>query len=114
MAILKLKDLLMTVQQSIIDKLQLHFSIAHLEVVNESHMHNVPANSETHFKVVLVSDDFDGQRLIQRQRSINKLLADELAGSVHALAQHIYTQAEWEKKLAIAPDSPNCLGGGKR
>ncbi|MDT0583102.1 MULTISPECIES: BolA/IbaG family iron-sulfur metabolism protein [Alteromonadaceae] len=103
----------MTVQQSIIDKIKAQFSLVHLEVVNESHMHNVPANSETHFKVVLVSDDFDGQRLIQRQRAINKLLAEELAGPVHALAQHIYTQAEWEKKFAVAPDSPNCLGGSK-
>jgi BolA protein len=45
-------------------------ALAHLEVVNESGSHNVPAGSETHFKVVLVSDAFDGVRLIARHRRV--------------------------------------------
>ena len=36
----------------------------HLEVINVSNQHSVPRNSETHFKVVLISDSFDGMRLI--------------------------------------------------
>ena len=36
------------------------FNPAHLEVINLSHMHSVPENSETHFKVILVSPIFDG------------------------------------------------------
>lgn len=36
----------------------------HLEVINVSHMHSVPRNSETHFKAVIISDSFDGMRLI--------------------------------------------------
>ncbi|MBF7071898.1 BolA/IbaG family iron-sulfur metabolism protein [Glaciecola sp. MH2013] len=103
----------MSVQKAIEAKLQQAYSLEFLSVENESHMHNVPANSETHFKITLVSNDVVGQRLIQRQRSINKLLADELAGPVHALAQHIYTVDEWNKKMGVSPQSPNCLGGGK-
>jgi stress-induced morphogen len=104
----------MTVEQGITDKINKHFKISYMEVLNESHMHNVPVNSETHFKVTIVSSDFEGKRLIQRQRLVNQLLAEELAGSVHALAQHTYTLEEWNKKYGISPDSPNCLGGGSK
>ena len=30
-----------------------------LQVINESYMHNVPKGSETHFKVVVVSEQFN-------------------------------------------------------
>ena len=62
-----------------------------LDVVNESHMHNVPANSETHFKLLIVSQEFEQKNLLARHRIINKLLADQLAGGVHALSMHTYT-----------------------
>ena len=39
------------VQQRIVTKLTEVFSPTHLEAINESDMHNVPAGSETHFKV---------------------------------------------------------------
>lgn len=37
----------------------------HLEVVNESYMHNVPKGSETHFKVLVVSHKFETLPLIK-------------------------------------------------
>ena len=51
-------------------------------MINESSGHNVPKGSETHFKVVVVSDSFDGQMLIARHRMVNEILADELSGYV--------------------------------
>ena len=35
-----------------------HLNIKNLEVINESYMHNVPNNSDTHFKLILVSKHF--------------------------------------------------------
>ena len=52
----------MVVQQEIQQILSEQFQPAVLEVVNESHMHSVPPSSETHFKVVLVTDAFEGKR----------------------------------------------------
>lgn len=46
-------------------KLQNRFNPKVLQIVNESYMHNVPEGSETHFKVVVVSDQFEGVPLIQ-------------------------------------------------
>lgn len=102
----------MTVQETIEEKLTT-LAPDHLEVVNESSNHNVPAGSESHFKVVLVSPRFDGLPLIQRHRMVNDLLADELRESVHALALHLYTAADWQKRFGKAPMSPPCRGGSK-
>ena len=101
----------MTVQQTIERKLAERFALAHLSVDNESSGHNVPAGSETHFKVVLVSDEFHGLRLLARHRLVNEALAGELAGPVHALAIHTYTASEWRDRFGEAPLSPPCLGG---
>ena len=103
----------MQIQQAIENKLKSQFSPLHIEVVNESHMHNVPAGSESHFKVVLVSETFDGKPLIQRHRAVNSSLDAEIKGQIHALALHTMTPDEWFDKGGQAPDSPPCLGGGK-
>ncbi|RUR31545.1 BolA/IbaG family iron-sulfur metabolism protein [Vreelandella andesensis] len=84
-----------------------------LHVENESHMHNVPANAETHFKVTLVSDNFDGMMPVKRHQQIYALLADELSGPVHALALHLYTPKEWQAREGVRPNSPNCRGSGQ-
>ncbi len=102
----------MSIQQRITEKLQQAFSPEHLEVINESHMHNVPEGSESHFKVFIVSDDFAGKTLIARHRMVNEVLKDELDGGIHALALHTKTMQEWFDQGG-APESPECLGGGK-
>ena len=100
------------VEQIIHDKLVQAFSPAQLQLANESHMHSVPPGSESHFKVVLVSEAFAGKRLVQRHQAVYTVLAEELKGAVHALALHTYTPEEWSEK-GVAPASPNCMGGSK-
>ncbi|CAH0526721.1 transcriptional regulator BolA [Vibrio hippocampi] len=101
------------IQNVIEEKLHLALSPTFLDVRNESYMHNVPAGSESHFKVVVVSEKFENTRLIARHRQVNSALAEELAGAVHALAIHTYTPQEWTEQNQLAPNSPNCAGGGK-
>ena len=99
------------VRDRIEEKLAAVFDPRHLEVVNESGNHNVPDGSESHFKVVIVSEQFENERLINRHRRVNAALAEELAGSVHALAIHAYTPLDWQKRFGNAPMSPPCRGG---
>lgn len=89
------------------------FAPTHLEVVNESHMHNVPAGSESHFKVTVVAESFAGLGLVARHRQVNRALSDELAGPVHALALHTLTPEEWFERGGRVADSPECHGGGE-
>ena len=99
----------MTMQQQIELKLQQVFAPTHLEVRNESHMHRTEPGAQSHFKVVLVSERFTGQRLLARHREVNGVLAEELAGAIHALALHTYTPEEWQQQGA-APRTPSCVG----
>ena len=103
----------MSVQSQIESKLVSALQLKHLEVTNESSNHNVPPGSESHFKVVLVSHEFDGLNLVGRHRLVNKILAEELQNSIHALALHTYTEQEWYDKNGHVPLSPPCLGGSK-
>lgn len=100
-------------QEQIETKLHNVFSPIHLQVVNESYMHNVPAGSESHFKVVVVSDDFEGERLIGRHRKVNQALMTELQDHIHALSIYTYTPSEWKIESGLVPDSPKCMGGDK-
>ncbi len=100
------------VENQIHTKLGLAFQPAHLEVINESYMHSVPAGSETHFKVTLVSALFDGKRQVQRHQAIYACLSEELTSGVHALALHTFSPDEWQTNNQV-PASPQCLGGSK-
>ncbi|XP_047528736.1 bolA-like protein DDB_G0274169 [Vanessa atalanta] len=99
------------ITNSIRTKLQSALQTKHLEVINESHMHNVPKNAETHFKVVVVSDKFDGLALIKRHRLVNDILKDELQNGVHALSIVAKTPEQWDSSDKVVESSPNCRGG---
>ena len=104
----------MSVQQTIENKITEALSPSHLMVVNESYMHSVPPGSESHFKLVVVTDSFDGVPRVRRHQTVNGILKDELAGPLHALSMETLTPAEWERKGGVVRESPDCLGGGKR
>lgn len=103
------------VAAAITKNLRKSFKPAHLEVINESHKHNVPKDAETHFKVVVVSTEFEkAKTLIQRHRLVNGALSEQLDGPVHALSIVAKTPAQWEAMLdagqKVEP-SPACRGG---
>jgi len=103
----------LTVQAEIERKIRAFLSPEYLDVINESHMHNVPPGSESHFKVVVVSPVFDDLGRVQRHQRMNALLADELAGPVHALSMETLTAPEWAAKGGQHMESPACHGGSK-
>ncbi|MEZ5493396.1 MAG: BolA/IbaG family iron-sulfur metabolism protein [Pseudomonadales bacterium] len=83
----------------------------YVELVNESHMHSVPPGSESHFKLVLVTEQFAGLRAVARHQKVYAALG-EVMQQIHALALHTYTPAEWQAQ-GMAPASPQCMGGSK-
>ena len=100
----------MTRQNAITECLEAAFQPVFLKVENESHMHNVPPGSESHFKVQLVSPVFAGKRPVQQHQAVYAALG-ELMGQVHALALHTWSPEQWQGEAAAA--SPKCLGGGR-
>jgi BolA protein len=87
-----------SVAETIREKLERVFSPAGLEVKDESHLHAGHAGSrpggESHFRVLIVADAFDGMSRVARQRAVNAALKEELAGPIHALAMKTMTPAE--------------------
>ena len=81
----------MSIRSDIEEKLAAAFSPQHLEVINESHLHaghqeHFDGTGETHLRLRIVADAFSGMSRVERHRAINALIADELAGTVHAFA----------------------------
>ena len=101
----------MTTRATIEAKVRAALDPVHLEVLDESGGHAVPAGSESHFRLRVVSRAFAGQRLVDRHRAINRVLRDELAASIHALALETLTPEEWAARGGGGQESPPCLGG---
>ena len=102
----------MSIQASIERKLNLEFRPSYQLIENESHLHG-GGTEETHFKLTVVSENFAGLNRVRRHQSVYALLADEMAGPVHALALHLYSPAEWAERANGRPDSPDCRGGSR-
>ena len=78
-----------------------------LDVPDESHMHS--RGLETHYKAVIVSEQFAGLNAVKRHQKVYAAVG-ELMGQIHALALHTYTPDEWTQQ-GVAPASPTCKGG---
>lgn len=88
----------MSIQAVMEEKLRRALLPDRLIIINESHLHaghhhadsghhaEFDGTGETHFRVRLVSPKFAGMSRIERHRTVNELLSDELKGGVHALA----------------------------
>ena len=86
----------------------------HLELVNESPMHGLKPEAEKHFRLVVVSELFEGLSRIERHRRVHEILAEELRTHVHAPSVQAFTPKEWRERAGATHASPECLGGGKR
>lgn len=95
----------MHLEQQLIQRLN-DLSPIHLEVVNESSGHGgYFLGKESHFKVIVVSEAFEGLRLVQRHQKIYAAAGDLLSpGAIHALAIHTFLPSEWTGQTTTSPD----------
>ena len=88
----------MLVRDAITKKLKEAFVPESVDVLDKSHLHEGHAGhrpgGQSHFRVYIVSQAFAGKSRVDRHRMINAVLADELAGGVHALAIHASAPGE--------------------
>lgn len=106
-------EILMDVKQQIEEKLRGSMVVEHLQVVDESHMHNVPLGAQSHWRITVVSNDFGGMRAVQRHRKLYTALREEMASHIHALAVEAWTPEEYQKAQHTPGQSPQCMGGSK-
>ena len=103
----------MTMVEKIRARLTETLTPAHLEVLDESHMHSGPKDAESHFNVFVVSEAFSGQRAVARHQTVYRALAAEMSSGIHALALKTQTPEEWSEQGGGVLTSPRCLGGSK-
>lgn len=88
----------MRVAKIIEDKLMDVFSPAHLELVDESALHAGHAGArpegESHFKLLIVSERFQGHGRLERQRMIYQALDELMQSDIHALSIKALTPDE--------------------
>jgi BolA family transcriptional regulator, general stress-responsive regulator len=77
-------------RERMIEALTRRFAPVRLEIVDESYRHSGHAGhrpgGETHYRVHIVSNVFEGKSRIDRHRMVNEALAGEFREGVHALA----------------------------
>jgi BolA protein len=95
------------IESQIVNTLSSFMNLVSLKIVNESFMHDVPKGSESHFKIVVVTNDFNNLSIIQRHKLIYKIL-DNLMNKIHALSIHAFNEEEFKLNPVIL-DSPECV-----
>jgi BolA protein len=104
----------MNVKTTIEERLRDVLEADPLIVVDESHTHNVPAGSQTHFNAIVVSGAFEGKNRIARQRTVYAALTDLMGKPIHALTMKTLTPAEWKAADGrVGNPPPKCMGGSK-
>lgn len=94
------------IENKIINTLNKCMNISSLKIVNESFMHNVPVDAESHFKIIIVSNDFNNLSNIQRHKLVYKHL-DTIMDNIHALSIQSFNEDEF-KLNPVVLDSPEC------
>ena len=94
------------IENKIKDIINADLSPTVLNIVNESFMHNVPPNSESHFKLVVVSDVFKGKSNVMRHQVVYKTL-NNIMDHIHALSIYAFDIDEYAENPVVI-DSPNC------
>ena len=75
------------------------FAPTHLEIIDETCLHrghaSAPDGGESHFRIILISDQFKGQKRVQRQRQVYKALDEVIRNRIHALSMTTLTPEEY-------------------
>ena len=96
----------MSAYDMIVSQLNLSFDVENLFLENESFMHSVPPDAETHFKLVIVSRDFTELTNVKRHQSIHNALNGTMS-KIHALSIQAFTPDEYLANPVILK-SPDC------
>lgn len=104
----------MSRKQRLHDIFSTHFNPTYLVIEDETGNHSVPIHSESHFKVIMVSEMFLHKTRVARHRLVNQPILEEFSNGLHALSLHLFTPEEWQEKQETVAASPQCKGGSRK
>jgi len=92
--------------EKIEQRLSDNIECVHLEVIDESSNHGGYNGSVSHLKIIIVSDKFIDQSLINRHKLVYKAMGD-FVEKIHAISIVSKTSNQWEESNEY-PNSPEC------
>lgn len=99
-----------TTAQKLLESVLLPLKVSHHQLDNDSHKHSGSA-TDSHYNLVLVSQQFEGLGLVKRHQQVYALVGDLMNSPIHALALHCYTPDQWQARQAKMPVTAPCMGG---
>ncbi len=88
----------MSIEQQMREKLMIALEPSRLDIINESELHaghrSSPGTGHSHFRILVVSQAFEGKSRVERHRQVNEILAEELGGLIHAMALNTFAPGE--------------------
>lgn len=87
-------------------KLRERLDAAHVEVVDESHLHVGHAGARGgggHFRALVVCERFAGISPVAAQRLVYQALAEEMVSEIHALSLRTLTPEAWRAESDVRP-----------
>lgn len=89
----------MTTIELIEQRLREQLDPTHLEILDDSAKHaghRGATSSGGHYRLVIVSGEFDGKSLIARHRLVNEAVRDLFGDKIHALSMQTLTPDQWK------------------
>jgi len=100
------------VKNLLTNRLNAAFTPLHFQIEDESHRHS--RGGESHFKVLIVSQVFEGKSLLERHRLVNYAAKGTDPNlPCHALSIQAKTKEQWSTGEVKIQATPSCLGGDK-
>ncbi|ALD15400.1 hypothetical protein IX46_02440 [Buchnera aphidicola (Aphis glycines)] len=76
----------------------LKMNIRKIKIYNDSSLHKKNENVLTHLKIIIVSDDFNNKKKVNRHRLIFEKLYEIYKKNIYSITLYTYTAHEWKSK----------------
>lgn len=89
------------IERDLKDILEKKFNSGNVEITNNSHLHaghaGSPGTGQSHFDILIVSDDFINQSRVTRHRMVNDPISHLFDKGLHALSLKLFTNDEYKR-----------------
>ena len=97
----------MNIKKELTKIIEKSFDVDTLKVIDESFKHKVPKGAQSHFKVIIISNDFIGKSQLERHKKVY-LSVHDLMQKIHALSLHTLTREEVQEEN-LDFKTPDCV-----
>ena len=90
----------MAIESVMKTRLESEMELYHFEVKDFTgrHLNHKLHDGGFHLEAIIVSNNFEGDNLIQRHRKVYEAMGELMNHEIHALSMKTFTSTEWEAK----------------